>query len=137
MPGWCMGTANAEMPLCFGTLGIGTRQEQAPLGDIGVARPHFVPVDDVLASVAYRTRAQRREVGAGIGFAEALAPPVAPADQTWEEAVADLLTAMLGDPLDEVAEARLGRRAGRGEFLVDDDLEHRRQLVAAVRASAT
>ena len=62
-------------------VGIGAGEQQAPVGDVGVAGPDLVPVDDVLVAVAHRARAQRREVGAGVGFAEALAPAVAPADQ--------------------------------------------------------
>ena len=119
-------------PLVLGDVGIGAGQHDAPLGDVGVARPDLVPVDDVLVAVERRRGAQRREVGPGVGLAEPLAPPVAAVDEPGQEAVLDRLAAVMADPLDQVAEARLRRRAGAGQLLVDDHLVHGRQLAAAV-----
>ena len=87
MPGWRIGTAKAERPLCFGTLGVGAREQEAPVGHVGVAGPDLVAVDHVLVAVARRGGAQRREVGAGLGLAEALAPALAAADQAGQEAL--------------------------------------------------
>ena len=70
-------TANADRPLCFGDIRVGAGQQEAPVGEVGVARPDLVAGDDVLVAVALGPGAQRREVGAGVGLAEALAPPVA------------------------------------------------------------
>jgi hypothetical protein len=39
-----------------------------------VGRPHLLPVDDVDVATAHRSRAQRRQVAAGIRLAEALTP---------------------------------------------------------------
>ena len=75
-------------------VGVGAREQEAPVGDVGVARPDLVAVDHVLVAVARRGRAQRREVGAGVGLAEALAPALAPADQAGQEAVLDRLAAV-------------------------------------------
>ena len=72
------------------------------------------------------------EVGAGVGLAEALAPALLTADERREEAVLDRVAAVRADALHEVAEARARRRAGRGELVVEDDVEDGRQLVAAV-----
>ena len=113
-------------------VGIGAGQHDAPLGDVGVARPDLVPVDDVLVAVERRRRAQRREVGPGVGLAETLAPPVAAVDEAGQEPVLDRLAAVVADALDQVAEARLRRRAGAGQLLVDDHLVHRWELAAAV-----
>jgi hypothetical protein len=90
-----------------------------------------VAVDHVLIAVACRGRAQRREIGSGIGLAEALAPALAPADQAGKEAVLDLVTRVRRNPLDEVSEARTRRRARGGELLVEDDVEDRGQVVTA------
>jgi hypothetical protein len=45
IPGWCIGTANADSPLCFGTSGFVACEQEAPVGDVGVAGPNLVPVD--------------------------------------------------------------------------------------------
>ena len=112
-------------------VGVGAGEEQAPVGDVGVARPDLVAVDHVLVAVARRGRAQRREVGAGVGLAEALAPALAPADQAGQEPVLDRVAAVRRDALHEVAEARPRRRARGRELVVEDDVEHRRQVVTA------
>ena len=112
-------------------VGIGAREQQAPVGDVGVARPDLVAVDHVLVAVARRGRAQRREVGAGVGLAEALAPALAAADEAGEEAVLDRLAAVRRDALHEIAETRTRRRARGRELLVEDHVEHGRQVVTA------
>ena len=121
-----IGTAKAESPLCFGTSGSVRASRKTPVGDVGVAGPDLVPVDHVLVAVALRGGAQRRQVGPGVGLAEALAPALAAADQAGQEALLDRLAAVRRDPLHEVSEARAGRRAGGGELLVEDDVEDRR-----------
>ena len=112
-------------------VGVGAREQDAPVGDVGVAGPDLVPVDHVLVAVARRGGAQRREVGAGVGLAEALAPAVAPADQAGKEAILDGVAAVRADALHEVAEARARRRARGGDLLVEDHVEHGRQVVTA------
>jgi hypothetical protein len=90
-----------------------------------------VPLDHVLVAVARGGGAQRGQVGPGVGFAEALAPALAAADEAGEEALLYRLAGVRRDPLDEVPEARARRRAGGGELLVEDDVEDRGQVVAA------
>ena len=131
IPGWCIGTAKADRPLCFGTLGVGAREQEAPVGDVGVAGPDLVTVDHVVVAVACRGRAQRREIGSGVGLAEALAPAFAPADQAGKEALLDRVAPVRRHPLDEISEARTRRRARGGELLVEDDVEDRGQVVTA------
>ena len=49
-----------RQPLVLRHVGIGAREEEAPVGDVGVAGPDLVAVDHVLVAVAGRGRAQRR-----------------------------------------------------------------------------
>ncbi len=111
---------------------VRAREQEAPVGDVRVAGPDLVAVDHVLVALARRGGAQRREVGPGVGLAEALAPAVAPADQAGQEPVLDRVVAVCRDPLDEVPEARARRRAGGRELVVEDHVEDRGQVVAAV-----
>ena len=53
---------------------VGASEQDAPAGDVGVARPHLLPVDHVVVAVALGPRGQRGEVGAGAGLGEELAP---------------------------------------------------------------
>ena len=106
MPGWCIGTANADSP-CASHVGVGAREQDAPVRDVGVARPDLVAVDHELVAVARRGRAQRREVGAGVGLAETLAPPLASADQAGKETILDRVAAVRADALTRYP--RLGR----------------------------
>ena len=131
IPGWRIGTAKAREALVLRHAGVGAREQEAPVGDVGVAGPDLVAVDHVLVAVARRRRAQRREVGAGVGLAEPLAPALAPADQTRKEALLDRFARMRRDALDEIAEARARRRSRRGELLVEEDVEDGGQLVTA------
>ena len=85
-------------PLVLGDVGIGAGQHDAPLGDVGVARPDLVAVDDVLVAVERRRGAQRREVGPGVGLAETLAPPVLAVDEPRQEPILDRLAAVMADP---------------------------------------
>ena len=53
---------------------VGAEQEEAPLGEVRRGDPDLLAVDDVLVAVGDGRGAQVREVGAGLGLAEALAP---------------------------------------------------------------
>ena len=56
-------------------LGIGAGEQQAVVGGgVGVAVPDLLPVHDVAVAVAHGAGLERREVGAGFGLGEALAP---------------------------------------------------------------
>jgi hypothetical protein len=94
--------------------------------DIGVARPDLAAVDHVLVAVALGSGAQGRQVGTGIGLAEALTPSVLAADQPRQEALLDDLGSVTKDPLHEVTEMRSRWCAGVGQLLVEDDVVHAR-----------
>ena len=61
-------------PLCLARLGVGARDEHAPLRVLGAARPHLLAGHHPLVAVLDRARLQRRQVRAGVGLGEALAP---------------------------------------------------------------
>lgn len=44
------------------------------VGEMRVRRPDLLAVDDIAIAVAHRPRLQARQIGAGAGFAETLAP---------------------------------------------------------------
>ncbi len=68
-------------PFVLGCVGIGADEQLAIVGHVGACAPDLLAVDDVLVAVPHRAGAQRREVRAGLGFREALAPHVlAPQD---------------------------------------------------------
>ena len=113
---------------------IGAGQQQTPVGDIGVAGPDLVSLDDVVVTVAGGGGGQRREVRTGAGLAEALAPSLGAVDHAGQEPAAQLLTAVSGQAGDQVAEAGPGRGAGPRQLFVEDDVVHRRQLLPAVLA---
>ena len=117
--------------LVLGDVGVGAGEDEAPVGEVGVAGPDLVPGDDVVVAVADRPGAERGEVGAGVGLAEALAPAVPAVDDAGQEAAADVLVAMVEDAEHEVAEARAGRGAGGGELVVDDHVVDAGQPLAA------
>ncbi len=60
--------------LVLGHVGVGARDEHAPLGVLGAAGPHLLAGDDPVLAVLDRARFQRGEVRAGLGLGEALAP---------------------------------------------------------------
>ena len=59
--------------------GRGAHQAEDHVGVLGQGGPDLRPVDHVMAAVAHCSRGERGEVGAGVGFGIALAPPVAAA----------------------------------------------------------
>ena len=62
------------MPLCFSAVGIGARDDHAPLAVLRAGRPDLLAVDDPVVAVAHRAGAQTGEVRPGARFAEELAP---------------------------------------------------------------
>ena len=69
------------MPARFGAVGVGAREQQAPVGVRGAARPELLPVHHVAVAVAAGGRPQAGQVGAGLGLGEALAPDLAVEDR--------------------------------------------------------
>ena len=92
---------------------IGAREQQAEVGVVRTGGPHLLTVDHELVTVGNRARAEVREVRAGVGLAEQLAPDLVRAQQRPE--VARLL---VGAPV------RHQRRAGEGDRRRDEAAAH-------------
>src|SRR5258708_1349788 len=69
MPGDCMSTTGYEIPL-----GVGARQGAPPPGELGIARPHLLTLQHPAALGGDGPGRERRQIGAGSGLAEELAP---------------------------------------------------------------
>ena len=72
------------MPRCFGTSGSVRASSSAEVGVVRAGRPHLLPVDDELVTVAHGARAEVRQVGTRVGLAEQLAPHLVGAQQRTE-----------------------------------------------------
>ena len=55
-------------------VGVGAGEQEAVVGELGLGGPHLLAVDHPLVAVEHGRGLERREVGAGVGLAEALAP---------------------------------------------------------------
>ena len=73
-PGDVVSMISALMPLCFGDVGIGAHEAQAPVGVLRARRPHLLAVDDELVAVELGAGREAREVAARAGLAHAEAP---------------------------------------------------------------
>ena len=117
-------------------VGVAAREEDAPVGDVRVGRPHLLAVDHEVRALEARARSHRREVGAGVRLREALAPDLVCREDALQ--VAGLLG--LGAARDdrgpghpEPDHAEVLRRLGAGELLEEDRLV----AVAACRRRRT
>ena len=84
-------------------VGVGARQADAPARELRVRRPHLLAREQPAVVDAHRARLQRREVGAGVGLAEELAPDLVGGEDRREPALLLLVGAV-----------REQRRARRG-----------------------
>src|SRR5206468_7213998 len=75
-------------PLVLRRVGLGAAEEEAPVGHLGVARPHLLPGDDEHVAVALGARAKRGEIGSRARLREALAPEIVAGEERAEEAAA-------------------------------------------------
>src|SRR3954454_23338285 len=116
----------------LGHILVGARQQQTPVGDIGVACPDLVAVDDVLVALTRCGGGQRRQVGPRTRLAEALAPPIGAVYHARQEALSYFLASVVAEGDDQVAEARTRGGARLGDLLVDDDVVDRRQILPAI-----
>jgi len=98
-------------------------------------RPHLLTVDHPLVAVEDRRRLQARQVGAGVGLAE----PLAPAHLATQDLGKELALLLLAPPLqDRRADERVAEEVGPhrgldpGELLGEHDALHRAQPLAAV-----
>ena len=127
------------MPLRLGASGIGAGQQQAPVGMHTAAGPQLLAVDDVGVAVASGRGAQAGQVGAGLGFGEALDPDLAVEDR-GQVASALLVGARGQQGRRGVVDADEGqhqpRRVVRGQFLVEHDLLGDRHVRRPIRAAS-
>ena len=79
------GNEEKSNPLLLFRFSVRPRQHINPVGVHRHRRPDFLAVDDVVVAVTLRDRAQRCEIGTGIGFAIALAPDVFAGQNLREE----------------------------------------------------
>ena len=100
----------------LGLVGVGARDEHPPTGDVRERGPHLLAVDDPLVTVADGPGREARDVGAGAGLAEELAPDLLVRRARPEEALLLLLRA-----------PREQRRAAHADA---DDVEGPWRLVA-------
>ena len=136
IPGERIGQTKYEMPRMLGRRRIGAGQQDAPAGDVGVAGPHLLPVEDVVVAVALGPQRQRRQVGAGAGLAEQLAPELLARQQRPQPPFL-----LLGRP--GIEQRRPGppdadgvdgpAHPGRPQLLVDDQLRQRIGVTAERR----
>ena len=124
MPGASIGMISQVMPRCPSS--PGAHQQFAVVGHLGVRGPDLRAGDHVLVAVAHRPGAQRSQVAAGVGLAEALAPHLVAAQDRRQVALL-LRGRPLGDDgrsgvqqADEV-DADVGR-AGPLALLLEDQL---------------
>jgi hypothetical protein len=113
--------------------GIAAGDEQAPVGDVRVGRPHLLAVDDEAGSLEPRARPYRREVGTGLRLGEALAPDLFRGENVREAALLLGVGAMGDDRRSghpDPDHTEMLRRFGPRELLVEDRL-------IAVRFAAT
>ena len=134
-PGACMSTIRYVRPACRCGVGVGSRDEDAEVGDVRVRRPDLLPVEHEAVAVAARGGADAGEVRAGVRLREPLAPDLVGRQQRLE--VARLL--LLGPAADdrrprhpEADHPDVRRRLGPRLLLEVDRLEAGRQPPAAV-----
>ena len=104
---------------------VGAGEEDPPLGDVGVAGPHLLPVDHVVVALAFGPRRQRRQVRPGAGLGEQLAPELLATEERPEPALLLLLAACVHQGWPRPSDAdRVDRapHAGSPELLVDHEL---------------
>ena len=129
----CMSTISIEMPRCSGRFAR-AREYAAPARELAPGDPRLLAVEHEVVVVLDGARAQRGEVGAGVGLAEALAPDLLGGQDRGDVAAALLVGAEAQQRRSEHVEAddvHELRSARRGELLVDDDLLDGRPPAAA------
>ena len=85
------------MPLCFGSVGIGAHEAEAPVGVVRARRPDLLAVDDEVVAVEHGPRAQAREVAARGRLAHAEAPRDLGPQRREQEPLALLGRAVVAD----------------------------------------
>ena len=138
MPGVFMSTSRRLMPLCFGASDLGAAEQEAPVGDVGVAGPHLLAV---------RRRSRRRDARPGCG-APPRSEPAPGSEKPWHHRVVAGHQAGAGSAalrLGAVAAGSRGRscrrrlrragearRRGRGLCIEEPALDHGRAAAAVL-----
>src|SRR5207247_4735661 len=104
--------------------GLGAAEEEAPVGDVGVAGPHLLAVHDEAVAPALAARAERAQVGAGAGLGEALAPEVLAREEPAEEARALRVRAVAEDGRPDQVDLGAGGGAGAARGDVPPPAQH-------------
>ena len=74
-------------------LGVGARQQQTPVRDIGIPGPDLVSVHHIVVTLAGGGGGQRGQIRAGAGLAETLAPPLGAVDDAGQETLSQFIAA--------------------------------------------
>src|SRR5262249_9357199 len=118
--------------LVLGRGRIRPAEEEAPVGDVGVAGPDLLAADDELVPLSLGATLERGQVRARTGLREALAPQLTAGDHGREVAVALRGRAVLADRRADQIDVRLRGRAW-GAHLVQRRVE---QPALALRRAA-
>ena len=124
-------------PVVSGGVCVRADEQEAAVRDVRERRPDLLPVHDEHVVLHARLRAEGREVGAGLGLREALAPDLVGGEDRGEEARALRVGAVRDDRRPrhpETDHADVRRCAGADELLVGDGLEDRGEPSPAVLA---
>ena len=114
------------------SFGVGARQQQTPVSDIGVAGPDLMSVHHIGIALKAGGGGQRGQIRTGAGLAETLAPSLGAVDDAGQEALPQFVARVPADAVDQIAHTGT-RRSGRpGQFFIDDDVVDRWKLLAAV-----
>src|SRR5881296_2852035 len=120
--------------LVLGSFWTGPHEEEAPVGDVGHARPDLLAVDDEVAVVGHRAGLEVREVRASVGLGEALAPELFCGQDLLQEAPLlgrrPVLHERRPEHRDAAAVHELGRLGARHLLVEDDHLDDRRAAPA-------
>ena len=103
MPGRLHVDDEVRDALVLRRVGVGAGQADAPARELRVRRPHLLTREQPAVVDAHGARLQRREVGAGVGLAEQLAPDLVGGEDRRQPALLLLVGAV-----------REQRRARRG-----------------------
>ena len=95
MPGWSIGHNRYGEAVMRRRLGIGAAHDEAPVGAVRERRPHLLAGDHPLVAVEHGAGLDVREVAAGVGLGEALAPQLLDVLDLRQEALLLLLGAEL------------------------------------------